>query len=266
MTPQRLLSVILIAWLTAAAPLAHAACTPLRFGYPDQARPPYYLGDGPNIPASAGVLIDQVREAVIAAGFGCAPQLVRLPPARLRHALASGDIDLTPLVETAEYPPEIVIPLDKNGAPDIRRAMGYELVVLVRAQDYIPPGANPVLWFKGKTLGVPQGSLTASRLRELGLAVDEGARDVARNIEKLRLGRIAGVVVPVARPGHVEALLKPYHGEIVRLPRSLLNSRAWFAFNQRYYAQHKEQAEALWNWFDANRDRLDALMQKHGKE
>jgi hypothetical protein len=159
-----------------------------------------------------------------------------------------------------------VIPLDRNGAPDIRRAMGYELVVLVRAQDHIPPDANPVVWFKGKTLGVPQGSLTAPRVRKLGLAVDEGARDIARNIEKLRLGRIDGVVVPVAKAGHVEALLKPYHGEIVRMQQSLLNSRAWFAFNQRFYAQHKEQAEALWNWFDANRDRLDSLMQKYGKE
>lgn len=266
MASPRLLSRILLAWLLAAVPLAHGACIPLRFGYSDQARPPYYLGDGPNIPQPAGVLIDQMRAAVAAAGFGCPPQLVRLPPARLRYALTTGDIDVAPLSETAEYPPEIAIPRDRNGAADTRRAMGYELVVLVRAQDKIPADASPMAWFKGKTLGVPQGSVTALHLRKQGLTIDDGARDIGRNIEKLKLGRIDGVVVAAAKPGHLEALLKPYRGEIVRLPQSLLTTRAWLAFNQRYYAQHTEQAEALWTWLDVQRDRLDVLVQKYRQD
>lgn len=265
MARPRLLAGILIAWILVAAQAANAACIPVRFGYPDQNRPPYYLGEGAAVPEPPGATVDLMRDAVAAAGFGCPPTLVRLPPARLRLELASGDIDFTPLGEMPSYPPEIALPRDKHGAIDYSRALGNQLVVLVRAGDHVPETTNLMAYFQGKVLGAPQGSTYVARLRQQGLAIDDGARDIERNIQKLKLGRIAGVVVSAVKPGHVDSILKRYRGEIVQLPQPLVNTRLWLAFNQAYYQAHKEQVEALWTWIDVNRARLGYVMQRYSK-
>ncbi len=240
-----------------------AGCIPVRFGYVDQHRPPYYLGDGDKVPEPPGATVDLMRDAVAGAGFGCPPLLVRLPPARLRLALVAGDIDFTTLGEQPSYPPEIALPRDKHGDIDLHRALGNKLMVLVRARDKVPPQADPMEYFKGKTLGAAQGNAYAARLREAGLKVDDGARDLERNIEKLKLGRVDAVVVSTVKPGHVEAVLKRYHGEIVQLQQPLVSMRIWLAFNQNYYVAHREQVEALWSWIDANRGRLGYAAKKY---
>jgi len=261
MSRSRLLFFFLLAWTLNAS----AACTPVRFGYIDQNRPPYYMGDGPNIPEPPGATIDLMRDAVQAT-FGCHPALVRLPPARLRLALTIGDIDFTPLGEMPVYPPEIAIPRDKRGEPDYGRALGNQLVVLVRARDNIPAGANPLAYFQGKVLGAAQGSAYTARLREQGLTIDDGARDVDRNIEKLKLGRVAGVVVSAVKPEHIDAIVKRYNGEIMQLPQPLVSTRLWLAFNEKYYETHRAQVEALWTWIDMNRAHLGYVMQRYGKD
>lgn len=257
---------IWLVWAVTMPLLASAAgCIPVRFGYVDQNRPPYYLGEGEQVPEPPGATIDLVRDAVAGAGFGCPPLLLRLPQARLPLALAAGDIDVTTLGEQASYPPEIALPRDQHGAVDLNRALGSKLLVLVRARDRVPVKADPMVYFKGKTLGASQGNPYSARLREAGLTVDDGARGLERNIEKLKLGRIDGVVLSAVRPGHVEAVLKRYHGEIVQLRQPLVSVRLWLAFNQNYYLAHRPQVEALWSWLDANRGRLGYVMQRYKK-
>jgi hypothetical protein len=250
----------------AALDVAQAAgCIPLRFGYVDQHRPPYYMGEGSAVPEQPGATVDLVRDGALMSGFGCAPQLVRLPPARLRHALMNGDIDLTALGEMEVYPPEIALPLDKNGQIDVSRAQHNKLMVLVRAKDKLPAGTQPGAYFKGKVLGAVQGNAFAPKLRELGLTIDDGARDVERNIEKLKLGRVDGVLVSTVKPGHVEAMLKRYGGEVVQLPQPLVDTKLWLAFNRDFYQAHREQAEAFWTWLDVNRPRLGEYAVKYRK-
>jgi hypothetical protein len=266
MTLRLLVHRILIAWAMAAPLLAHAGgCIPLRFGYIDQHRPPYYMGDGDKVPEPPGATVDLMRDAAAGAGFGCPPILVRLPPARLRLALATGDIDMTTLGEQPSYPPEIALPRDKHGDIDRNRALGNVLIVLVRARDKVPAGVEPMQYFKGKVLGAAQGNGYTPRLREAGLTVDDGARDVERNIEKLKLRRIDGVVLSAVKPGDVEELLKRHHGDVVQLQQPLVNMRIWLAFNQGYYQAHREQVEAFWTWLDQNRSRLGYVMQKYKK-
>jgi len=267
MAGRRLFIALLVACSAAfsAASSAQAACIPLRFGYVDQHRPPYYMGEGPAVPEQPGATVDLVRDAVKSSGFGCEPQLVRLPPARLRMALINGDIDLTALGEMEAYPPEIALPRDKNGQVDVSRAQRNKLVVLVRAKDQIPASTVPMAYFKGKVLGAAQGNAYAARLREQGLTIDDGARDVARNIEKLKLHRVDGVIIGTVKPGHLEAMLKRYHGEIVQLPQPLVDTKLWLAFNRNFYQAHREQAEALWTWLDIHRGHLRSYSQKYQK-
>ena len=250
---------------TAPAPSAAAPCIPVRVGYMDQHRPPYWLGEGSEVPDPPGAAVDLMRDAVLGAGFGCAPVWVRLPIARLRVALAAGDIDMSPLGELPAYPPEIALPRDKAGNVDLDRAMHNELIVLVRAADKPPPGTQPMQYFKGKLLGVAQGQSYAARLREAGLTIDDGARDLERNIEKLRLGRVDGVVVAAVSPAHLKATLARYKGAVVQLPQPLINTRVWLAFNDSYYRAHREHVEALWTWLDLNRGRLGYVMRKYRK-
>jgi hypothetical protein len=74
---------------------------------------------------------------------------------------------------------------------------------------------------QGKTLGIPQGNAYAARLREAGLTLDDGGRDLDRNIEKLKLGRVDGVVVAAVAPAHLKQTLDKYKGEIEQLPQPL---------------------------------------------
>jgi hypothetical protein len=256
---------LLLLGLLAAAWNASAACIPLRFGYVDQHRPPYYMGEGTAVPEPPGATVDLIRDAVLSSGFGCAPQLVRLPPARLRLALINGDIDLSALGEMEVYPPEIALPRDKNGQVDVNRAQHNKLMVLVRAKDKVPAATQPMAYFKGKVLGAVQGNAFSPKLREQGLTIDDGARDIERNIEKLKLHRIDGVIVGTVKAGHVEAMLKRYHGEIVQLPQPLVDTKLWLAFNQNFYQAHREQSEALWAWLDVNRSHLGNYSQKYRK-
>lgn len=245
---------------------ATATCIPVRVGYMDQHRPPYWLGEGADVPDPAGAAVDLMRDAVLGAGFGCAPTWVRLPIARLRVALAAGDIDMAPLGELPSYPPEIALPRDKAGNIDLERAMHNALIVLVRAGDKLPASTQPMQHFKGKLLGVAQGQSYAGRLRDAGLTIDDGARDLERNLEKLRLGRIDGVVVAAVSPEHLKATLARYKGAVVQLPQPLLNTRVWLAFNDTFYRAHPAQVEALWTWLDVNRHRLGYVMQKYRKQ
>jgi hypothetical protein len=272
MTLRAGISLMLLAAVAATAitvaPLVRAAdCIPIRVGYLDQNRPPYWLGDGDKVPDPPGAAVDLIRDAVQGSGFGpCMPIWVRLPAARIKVALAAGDIDLAPLGEMSFYPAEIAIPRDKVGNIDLNRALHNQVLVLVRARDKLPASTNPMQYFKGKTLGIPMGNSYAPRLRESGLTLDDGARDLARNIEKLRLGRVNGVVVAAVAPKHLKQTLAKYKGEIVQLPQPLLNIRLWLAFNDSFYHAHPQQAEALWTWLDTNRSRLGYVMQRYKKD
>ncbi|WP_229258507.1 hypothetical protein [Duganella rivi] len=253
----------LATWLPA---YAGTSCIPVRVGYMDQNRPPYWLGDGDKVPDPPGAAVDLIRDAVLGAGFGCAPIWVRLPVARLKVALTNGDIDLAPLSEQSFYPAEIALPKDKVGNIDLERALHNKVLVLVRAKDKLPASTNPMQFFKGKMLGIPQGNGYAARLREAGLTLDEGGRDLDRNIEKLKLGRVEGVVVAAVAPAHLKETLDKYKGEVVQLPQPLLNIRVWLAFNDNFYRAHTPQSEALWTWLDKNRSRLGYVMQKYRKD
>lgn len=249
-----------------ARPEQAKGCIPVRVGYMDQHRPPYWLGDGDKVPDPPGAGVDLIRDAVLAAGFGCTPVWVRLPAARLKVALAAGDIDLAPVGELSFYPAEIALPRDKAGNIDLKRAMHNQVLVLVRSKDKLPASTNPMQYFKGKTLGIPMGNSYAPRLRDAGLTLDEGARDLDRNIEKLKLGRVDGVVVAAVAPAHLKQALEKYKGSIEQLPQPLLNIRVWLAFNDAFYRAHPQQSEALWTWLDTNRGRLGYVMQRYTKQ
>ncbi|MGO4470156.1 hypothetical protein AB4Z11_31875, partial [Pseudoduganella sp. RAF53_2] len=65
------------ALLLALTAQAHSACAPVRFAYPDQDRPPYWLGNGSSVPEPPGASVELVME--FTASVGCPVSLLRLP-------------------------------------------------------------------------------------------------------------------------------------------------------------------------------------------
>lgn len=243
-----------------------AACPPVRIGYIDQDRPPYWLGSGAETPDPPGVGVDYLR-ATAAAVIPCPIKLVRMPSTRLPRALLAGEVDYLPIEERADLPPEIVLPRDRNGALDRSRAVHTNIIVLVRAADQLPADTVTPRYFQGRSMGVPYGAPYADALREAGIKVDDGGRDFERNIGKLRLKRVDGVALTVGAANDMDAVIAERYGaEIVRLRMPLFSSNIWLATNPRYYAAHSEQVEAVWTWMATHQTDLAGMMVKYSRK
>nr|WP_315252419.1 hypothetical protein [uncultured Duganella sp.] len=245
---------------------AHAACTPVRIGYMDQDRPPYWLGKGTEVPEPAGAAVDYLRAAATAT-MPCAVQFVRLPAHRLRIALQTGAVDFLPIEERAELPPEVVLPRDRNGAPDRNRAIHTSIIVLVRGADQLAPDTLTPRYFQGRVMGVPYGAPYADALRAAGIKVDEGGRDLESNVGKLRLKRVDGVALTVGSPGDMDqAVAERYGNEVVRLRVPLFSGNIWLATNPAYYAAHRDEVEAIWAWIAAHQNELAGMLAKYNRK
>ncbi|MTW10589.1 transporter substrate-binding domain-containing protein [Pseudoduganella eburnea] len=252
-----------IALCLLAAANAFADCGTIRIGYPDQHRPPYWMGNGPTVPEPPGAAVDFLRE--LAASGGCTVELVRLPMMRLRSSLISGAVDMAPVDITADGQPGIVMPRDPQGKPDTKRATTLALVAFVRAKDGFMHDADPMDLVRGKRVGVMYGSSYAKRLESAGAILDQGGPTVPSNFDKLQLGRIDAFVVPLLVATDMDKYVaERYKGELVRLEKPVLKSFNWIATNPAYYGAHRRDVDTLWNWIgtDGNK-RFNQLLRKY---
>jgi hypothetical protein len=225
---------------------AAAACEPIRIGYVNQERPPYYLGAG-TVPAKPGASAELFQR--FAGSVGCEASLRRLPVNRIIPSLAAGQLDFAPLDSSSKDIPELAFPRDKHNQLDFARAVPINIVVFVRSADQIPPATEPAKYFQGRLLGVTLGATYRTRILNLGLKIDSGAVDVTRNLDKLRLSRIDGFAVSVTSPGDMDSYVaQKYKGVIVRLTQPLFTDHIWIAASASYYAAHPAQVEKMWTW------------------
>jgi len=241
------------------------ACEPIRIGYLDQERPPYWLGAGPEVPVKPGASAELVQR--FTASVGCEANLKRLPVMRIKPALTSGELDFAPMDSSAKDAIGIVFPRDKNHQLDIARALPLNIVVFVRSSDQIPQTTEPATYFQDRLLGITLGSSYKIRMQNLGLKIDSGAVDIARNLDKLRLNRIDGFAVSVTSPNDMDAYVaQKYKGAIVRLSRPLFTDHIWLATNESYYATHQNQVERMWSWLGTSGTReFGALLKEYSE-
>lgn len=226
---------------------AAAVCEPIRIGYVNQERPPYYLGAGSEVPAKPGASAELFQR--FAASVGCDASLRRLPVNRIIPSLAAGQLDFAPLDTSSKDIADLVFPRDKNNQLDFPRAVPINIVVFVRSADQIPPATEAAKYFQDRLLGVTLGATYRTRIQGLGLKIDSGAVDIARNFEKLRLSRIDGFAVSVTSPGDMDSYVaQKYKGAIVRLTQPLFTDHIWLAASKSYYAAHQVQVEKMWTW------------------
>lgn len=238
---------ILAAFAMTLTPISAGATCTIKVGYIDQHRPPYYIGAGGAVPASAGASIDLTRE--IAASAGCEAILVRLPLPRLRAALASGAIDAMPMDASDDDAEQFALPKDKAGRLDRVRAMHYRTVVFVRASDMLPADTDPAVYFKTHTLGINHGAAMVPPLQAQGYRIDEGALDTPRNLEKLMRKRVDGYAASVIAVGDFDRVIAARFGDrVLRLEKPLRVTHIWLAVNKSYYARNPKASETMWNW------------------
>lgn len=244
---------------------AHAAesCKPVRVGYSDRERLPYYVGNGTAVPARPGVLVELFREAV--GSSGCPVTFVRLPAARVRMALASGKIDIAPTYMPGDKRIDYVVATTAGGQPDTRRALRSMAVVFVRSEDHLAAGTDPMQYFKTHLLAANQGTMLASQLKEAGLHVDEGSVSSESNFDKLLRKRVDGFTVAVMTPAALDSYLSEHHGQqLKRLDKPLSVSYVWLGASREYYQQNRGQVERIWNWLGAHGpQQLDVLTRKY---
>jgi hypothetical protein len=223
----------------------------VRVAYPDRDRAPYYMGNGPAIPSSPGAGAELLRQAVRATG--CTPELVRLPPARIKLALSNGSIDFALVDLRDNETPYSALPQTATGQPDVRRGMRLTAVVYVRAVDGLPATTNPRDYFRNRILASNQASSLGDQLRSDGYKVDDGAADANSNMEKLMFRRVDGFTIAVSNPDAVDPVVAARYGaNLVRLPQPLRTSTAWLSASNAYHQQHGERVEAVWSWWSEN--------------
>lgn len=251
--------------LLLACSLAQAAadCMPVRVGYTDQERAPYYLGQGMLVPDPPGASIDLIRKAI--GSLDCSVTFLRLPTLRLRPALEAGVVDLLPMELRPGDQERFVVPLAADGTPDRRKAVRNVTVMFVRAADAVPADTEAQPYFKDRAIGVTHGAPLVEQLRTAGWQVDDGALDVARNLDKLKLRRIDGFAMTLAGEGDMDAYLQARHGgQIVRLARPLRTSYVWMAASKAYYSAHPERVAALWRWMETQgQSQLAGFLKKY---
>jgi len=243
---MKLRTIIIVLAVVSRISNAAAACEPIRIGYVNQERPPYYLG-AETVPAKPGASAELFQR--FAASVGCDASLRRLPVNRIIPSLAAGQLDFAPLDSSSKDIAGLAFPRDKSNHLDFARAVPINIVVFVRSADQIPPATDPAGYFRDRLLGVTLGATYRTRMEGLGLKIDSGAVDIARNLEKLRRSRIDGFAVSVTSPADMDSYVaQKYKGAIVRLPHPLFTDHIWIAASESYYAAHPDRVEKMWTW------------------
>lgn len=226
---------LLLTLLLAVASNANAVT--LRLCTLDHPFPPHTMPDGSG---QAQVLL-----RLAASDEGVVIDNIFAPRLRCLNMLKAGQIDAVLsafLPERMEYG---VFPM-AGAVPDVSRA-----VSVVRFVVYQKKGGT-VRWdgtaFTGldqRAVGIQVGLAVAQRLRHTGVKVDEGAKTIEQNLEKLAQGRVQAMV---ALEGEAQPLIEQrFAGRIEMLPRAFDSTPIYLHVHPAYYAANRDTVEKLWH-------------------
>jgi hypothetical protein len=212
---------------------AHALT--LRLCTLDQPFPPHTMPDGSGL---AQVLLRQAaRQEGITIENSFAPRL------RCIAQLKSGEVDgllAAFLPERMEYG---VFPMAGAAADETRALSVVRYVVYRQKGGSVQWDGSSFSGLDARPVGLQAGLAVAQRLRQTGVTVDEGAKSIAQNLEKLVRGRLQAVV---ALEGESQPLVERLGDQIEKLPKALDANPIYLQVGPAYYAGHREAVEKLW--------------------
>ena len=183
------------------------------------------------------------------------------PRLRCIAKLKAGEVDALLAAFMPERMVYGVFPM-AGAVADEARALGVVRFVIYRKK------GGTLQWdghvFTGtdkRPIGIQTGLAVAPRLRQTGMAVDEGAKSVEQNLQKLVRGRVQAVV---AMEGESHPLIAPgLIDELEVLPVAFDSTPIYLQVNPGYYAKNREAVDTLWN--AVGRIRASAAFQQYLK-
>lgn len=167
------------------------------------------------------------------------------PRLRCINRLKAGEIDAVLsafLPERMEYG---VFPM-MDGVADESRAVGLVRFAIYRQAD------GKVQWdgseFTGlddRPIGIQVGLAVAQRLRQTGVKVDEGAKTIEQNLEKLARGRVQAVVALEGEAGPI--IKRQFNGRLEMLPKAFDTTPIYLHVHPAYHARHRAAIDKLWD-------------------
>lgn len=243
---------LLLPLLLAAACDAHAL--KVRMCTLDHPFPPHTMPDG------SGQAQELLRQA--AKEEGIAIENTFAPRLRCIAQLKAGEVDALLsafLPERMEYG---AFPM-AGAVADPSRAVSVVRFVIYRKK------GGKVQWdgtaFTGldqRPIGLQVGLAVSQRLRQTGVTVDEGAKTIEQNLQKLVAGRVQAVV---ALEGESQPLIdRVYADRIEVLPRAFDSTPIYLHVHPAYYAENRAAFDKLWN--AVRRTRESAPFQQYLKQ
>lgn len=234
---MRRLTLILLTMLM--APLAHAADAPqhFRFCSADISHPPYTNAQG------TGYFQLLLRHAAQSAGVDIEWQVA--PRKRCLQMLKHGDTDGVFAGYSHELAAYGAYPM-ANGAPDPDKALGtVPLWIFRRTGSALDWDGKRFLNLGTGKIGIPAGSANMIiKLQRHGADHDDGGKTLEQNLEKLALGRLAGVV---SHRSAAEALIgRRFAGQLEAIPIEFERETFYLAVNKTFHASRPTLMKAYW--------------------
>lgn len=228
-----------MAWALAAGGWAHGAEIPLRLCVDARPHPPYILLD------REGTVQILVRMAAVRAGLQV--EYYHAPAARCAEEIR---LNLAQGYPAAAYTPKAsalcAFPMDGDG-PDPKRATGQVRLTLYRrtgeAADW---DGKRLAHTNARVLSLQGVVLMRERLREFGIAMDDGGTDLATNFAKL-LARRGDLALGYDNDGQALMARAPFAGKIEALPVPFAQEYHYLCLSRQFSDANPERAAALWN-------------------
>jgi len=216
-----------------------AAPAPARFRLcsMDVDYPPYARVDG------TGHLQYLMQQA--ARGMGVELERRIAPRRRCVEELKTGLVDGMVGAYSAERAEYAVFPTAGNGL-DERKAMAVPRYFLYRRK-----GA-PLEWDGQRLVGLGEGRIGVEsgfvfiieRLRQLGVAYDDGSKALEPNVAKLVAGRLDGVIAMELEAEQLVAAR--YEGKIERAGKPFEQTPLYLMVSRQFHARHARFADQYW--------------------
>lgn len=203
----------------------------------DHPFPPHTMPDGSG----------QAQELLRLAGkeVGITVENIVAPRLRCIARLKSGEVDALLsgfLPERMDYG---VFPMAGPVADDSRAVSVVRFIVYRQKGGTVQWDGRAFSGLDQRPVGIQTGLAVVQRLRQTGVTVDEGAKTIEQNLEKLVRGRVQAMI---ALEGESQPLIdRSFSNRIEALPKAFDSTPIYLHVHPGYYASHREAIDKLWN-------------------
>lgn len=224
----------------------------IRVAYENTGLPPYYLGEGDEIPARPGAAVELLKlvdEAIPEIRI----RFFRAPWKRCLGELAMGNYDVVFPASFKKSRLEIGVYPMREAEPNPTLSMidlSYYLYVL-------PASRQKIRWDGGRLLGngvigAPTGYSIVEEVRRAGGTVDDTSPTTLQNLMKLRDGRVDGVAAQDVTADPLIEKDSTLRG-IVKLEPALKTRANYLIFSHRFATSHPELVNRIWTEIQTHR-------------